>query len=119
MFVISLHLVFQQWSVKNAMERLMQTETAGRLTSVGVGCGEAEVVYGIQREQMTQELLPLFFRAQECVPLIQTPAPQNITGLANREGSGAGRYMFGKENKWGHVHDVLFGDKLHVKMNSV
>ena len=46
------------------------TVGGGGLTSVGVGSGEAEVVHGVQRQQMTQKLLPLLLRAQKRVTLV-------------------------------------------------
>jgi hypothetical protein len=44
------------------------------LTCAGVSICEAKVVDGVQGQQVVQELLLLVLTAEECVPLVQTPA---------------------------------------------
>jgi len=46
------------------------------LTDGGEDAGEAEVVGGVERQQVEQELLLLLLRAQEGVALVQLPVDE-------------------------------------------
>ena len=43
------------------------------LTDGGENAGEAEIVHGVQTQQVKEELLLLLLTAQECIALIQLP----------------------------------------------
>ena len=71
------------WTTPAIRSRTTSEADSGGLTSVGVGGGEAEVVHGVQRQQMAQELLPLLLRAQKRVTLVQTPVVDETILLVN------------------------------------
>lgn len=55
----------------------LQTQITGELTDGGEDVGEAEVVDGVERQQVEEELLLLLLTAQEGVTLVQLSAGQS------------------------------------------
>lgn len=55
----------------------------GQLTDGGEDAGEAEVVDGVERQQVEEELLLLLLTAQEGVTLVQIPAGRTWTRWQN------------------------------------
>lgn len=55
------------------------SQITGELTDGGEDVGEAEVVDGVERQQVEEELLLLLLTAQEGVTLVQLPVGQSTT----------------------------------------